>query len=47
MRLIIQPILLFWLIFPGIDVFPNSNLLRGFNDLIEMINKFKPFYSSV
>ncbi|MCP2728588.1 hypothetical protein [Limnofasciculus baicalensis] len=26
--------------------FPNSNLLRGFNNLISAINQFQPFYSS-
>jgi hypothetical protein len=26
LRLIVQPLLLFWLIYPWLDVFPNSNL---------------------
>jgi SRSO17 transposase len=46
LRLIVQPLLLFWLIYPWLDVFPNSNLLLGFNQLISAINGFKPFYSS-
>jgi hypothetical protein len=46
LRLIVQPILLFWLIYPWVDIFPNSNLLLGFNQLISAMNQFKPFYSS-
>jgi len=45
-RLIVQPLLLFWLIYPWIDIFPNSNLLLGFNHLISAMNQFKFFYSS-
>ncbi|MGB3204426.1 MAG: IS701 family transposase [Crinalium sp.] len=46
LRLIVQPLLLLWLIYPWLDVFPNSNLLLGFNQLIIAMNGFKPFYSS-
>jgi SRSO17 transposase len=46
LRLIVQPLLIFWLIYPWLDVFPNSNLLLGFNQLISAMNGFKPFYSS-
>lgn len=46
LRLIVQPLLLFWLIYPWLDVFPNSNFLLGFNQLISAMNEFKPFYSS-
>ncbi len=46
LRLIIQPTLLLWLIYPWLDIFPNSNLLLGFNHLIAAINQCKPFYSS-
>ena len=46
LRLIVQPLLLFWLIYPWLDIFPNSNLLLGFNQLITAMNQFKPFYSS-
>lgn len=60
LRLIVQPLLLFWLIYervsggiitpeishPWLDIFPNSNLLLGFNHLIIAMNQFKPFYSS-
>lgn len=42
LRLIIQPLFLFWLIFPWLDVFPNANLLLGFNHLIRTMNQFKP-----
>jgi len=45
-RLIIQPFFLFWLIYPWLDIFPNSNLLLGFNHLISAMNQFKPFYAS-
>jgi hypothetical protein len=46
LRLIIQPLFLFWLIYPWLDVFPNSRLLLGFNHLISAMNQFKPIYSS-
>ena len=46
LRLIVQPLLLFWLIYPWINIFPNSNLLLGFNHIISAINQFKFFYSS-
>jgi SRSO17 transposase len=46
LRLIVQPLLLFWLIHPWIDIFPNSYLLLGFNHLISAMNQFKPFYAS-
>jgi SRSO17 transposase len=46
LRLIVQPLLLFWLIYPWLDIFPNSNLLLGFNHLISAMNQFKFFYSS-
>jgi hypothetical protein len=36
-----------WLIFPWLEVFPNSKLLLGFNHLISLINQYQPFYSSV
>ena len=45
-RLLIQPILLLWSIFPWVDVFPNSSLLLGFNKLINSINQFQSFYPS-
>jgi len=46
LRLVVQPLLLFWLISPWLDIFPDSNLLLGFNHLISAMNQFKPFYSS-
>jgi SRSO17 transposase len=46
LRLIIQPLLLFWLIYPWLDIFPNSNLLLGFNQLICAMNQFTPAFSS-
>ncbi len=46
LRLIVQPLLLFWLIYPWLDIFPNSNLLLGFNHLIAAMNQFKPGFAS-
>jgi SRSO17 transposase len=46
LRLILQPTLVLWLIFPWLEVFPNSKLLLGFNHLISLINQYQPFYSS-
>ena len=46
LRLIVQPLLLFWLIYLWLYIFPNSDLLIGFNHLISAMNGFKPFYSS-
>ena len=46
LRLIVQPLLLFWWILPWIDIDPNSYLLLGLNQLISAMNRFKPFYSS-
>ncbi len=45
-RLIIQPTLLLWLVFPWLELFPNSSLLLGFHCLIHTINQFQPFYLS-
>jgi hypothetical protein len=46
LRLIIQPLLLFWLIYPWLSIFPNSDLLLGFNHLIAAMNQFNPCYAS-
>ena len=46
LRLIVQPLLLFWLIHPWLDILPNDNLWLGFNQLISAMNQFKPSYSS-
>ncbi len=46
LRLIVQPLFLFWLIYPWLDIFPNPDLLLGFNYLISAMNQFKPFYAS-
>ena len=45
LQLIFQPLLLFWLILPWLDIFPNSKLLIGFNHLIHSIYQYQPFYS--
>ena len=41
LRLILQPLLMFWLVYPWLDIFPNSHLLLGFNQLISTMNQFK------
>ncbi len=46
LRLITQPLFLLWSISPWLDVFPNSNLLLGFNHLIRTMNRFKPVFFS-
>jgi hypothetical protein len=46
LRLIVQPVLLFCLVYPWLNIFPNSNLFLGFNHLIKAMNQFKPFYAS-
>jgi len=46
LRLVVQPLLLFCLVSPWLDIFRNSNLLLGFNHLISAMNQFKPFYFS-
>ena len=46
LRLIVQPLLLFWSLHPWLDILPNDNLWLGFNQLISAMNQFKPFYSS-
>jgi hypothetical protein len=40
LRLIIQPIILFWMIIPWLDIFPNRSLLLGFHQLISTMNQF-------
>ena len=45
-RLLIQPTLLLWSIFPWVDVFTKSSLFLGFNKLINSINQFQSFYPS-
>ena len=43
LRLIIQPSILFWMIVPWLDIFPNRSLLLGFQRLIGVMNQFS-FY---
>ncbi len=45
-RLIIQPIILFGLVNPWLDVIPSSSILRGFHHLIDVMNQFQPVYFS-
>ena len=46
LRLIVQPLLVFWSIYPWLNIFPNSDLFLGFNHLINAMNQFKPCYAS-
>ena len=46
-RLIIQPLILLWIIYPWLEVFPNSSLLLGFHHLIDAMNQFQPLFLSV
>ena len=46
LRLIVQPLLLFWSIRPWLDILPNNNLWLGFGQLISAMNQFKTLYSS-
>jgi SRSO17 transposase len=39
-RLIIQPTILFWMIIPWLDIFPNRSLILGFHRLIAIMNQF-------
>lgn len=45
-RLIIQPTLVLWLIFPWLEIFPNSSLLLGLHRLIQTMNQFQPLLLS-
>jgi SRSO17 transposase len=45
-RLIIQPTLVLWLIFPWLEIFPNSYLLLGLHRLIYTMNQFQPLLLS-
>ena len=44
LRLIIQPTIILWLIFPWLDVFPDRYLLLGFHRLIQNINLFQSYF---
>ena len=46
LRLIIQPILLLWCLFPWLELLPDPRLLLGLNALILVISRSQPFYSS-
>jgi len=38
-RLIVQPTMVLWLLFPWLEVFPDSSLLLGLHDLIYSVNQ--------
>ena len=44
LRLIIQPTILFWMIIPWLDIFPNRNLILGFHQLIAVMNQFHFYF---
>ena len=44
LRLLIQPIMSLWLIFPWLNVFPNRYLLLGFHQLINAMNQFHSYF---
>jgi len=46
LRLFTQPLLIFHLIEPGLEIFPNLNLLLGFNVLLGEISQFQFYFSS-
>lgn len=46
LRLLTQPLLLFHLIEPWLDIFPNSHLLLGFDALLAELNQFQFYFSS-
>jgi hypothetical protein len=46
LRLLTQPLLLFHLIEPWLDIFPNSHLLLGFNALLAELSQFQFYFSS-
>ncbi len=41
-----SPTLLLWLIFPWLEIFPNSSLLLGLHRLIHTMNQFQPLFLS-
>ena len=45
LRLIIQPTILFWMIVPWLDIFPNRSLLLGFHRLLGIMNQFSFYFS--
>ena len=44
LRLIIQPTILFWMIIPWLDIFPNRHLILGFHQLISVMNQFSFYF---
>ena len=44
LRLIIQPTILFWMIIPWLEIFPNRHLLLGFHQLISIMNQFSFYF---
>ena len=44
LRLIIQPTIVFWMIIPWLEVFPNRSLLLGLHRLMATMNQFSFFF---
>lgn len=44
LRLIIQPLILLWLVFPWLTIFPNRYLLLGFHQLVALMNQFHSYF---
>ena len=44
LRLIIQPTILFWMMLPWLDIFPDRSLLLGFHRLIATMNQFSFYF---
>jgi len=47
LRLLIQPLLLFWLILPWFELFPNHNFCLGWQQLINCIYHIRPYVPAV
>jgi hypothetical protein len=46
LRLLIQPLLLFWLISPWLELFPNHNFCLGWQQLINCLYNIRPDFSA-
>jgi len=44
LRLLIQPLLLFWLISPWLELFPNHNFCLGWQQLINSLYHIRPYF---
>lgn len=44
LRLVVQPLIIFWLIQPWLEIFPNCDLLLGLHQLIYQMNQFQAYF---